>query len=82
MRSVNFTSLVTGSKGVRIVNTNSSTAANTTQRASSDPAHTEGNVVRRRSSSFASEVGDELPPSMQIIGSISDYGLGNVTWWQ
>jgi DNA-directed RNA polymerase III subunit RPC8 len=69
VRTINFTRITTSAKGIQSTTTTEGQSNNDIT-----------GLTRRRSSSMGVSE-DEVPASMQIIGSINEDGLGLVSWW-
>jgi DNA-directed RNA polymerase III subunit RPC8 len=82
VKSINFTQITNTAKGMQATTTTTS-HSRTAFKASSTPSDedVEGQKIRRRSSSVGLDENQALPPSMHIVASICEDGLGLTTWW-
>jgi DNA-directed RNA polymerase III subunit RPC8 len=76
VKTINFTTVVTNSKGDKQATTVSETHKNANQNQIHDDA-----LFRKRSQSIDLGAEDKEPSVMQIIGSADELGQGNPIWW-
>ena len=77
VKSINFAQITNTAKGMQATMT---TTAHMPPAALPDDNH--DRPVRQRSSSVGIDESDNLPPSMHIVASICDDGLGLTSWWK
>ena len=87
VRTISFTEINASAKGLTATTTTESqdkpkiNEGMLVRQSSTGENSTTLPLIRRRSASMGLSPEEDLPPAMQIVGSMNDFGLGSLAWW-